>query len=465
MGSYLLARTGPLAEARFPLPATTTTLGADPLNDITWADQQLAPEHARIRWEATGEYTLVDLGSVSGTFVNGQRIANEHSLHPGDRIRVAGVTFVYLVLEDQAAPPSRRPIKADSDKPSRGNLLLMLLVLFAAFALLASFAFLILPSLWSFLLLGRPTETPPLSPPQPSPTLLQLTVTALPDTTSRFYPVPILIGPADDFAAPQVVLQWSWRGALDRDEWYEVSVWSGNSPPRSLAWVKIPQIEVGIGLLAPGYYNWQVVVVQGAAPGQKQRDLSAPSESRRFALLAPSATPTLRPTVTATPSPTATPTFTPIPFVWLIISGTIYDAQRGIVSPLPNAEVRIYIGEYRLIARTDSLGKYVAEFRLPGVVVGRRADILVTSAGYEAGVGDLALGAYPPNIAQYLHLDLGLVPIFTPTPTATLTATVTITPQPTFTPTPTFTATPTATSTPTSAPTSTSMPTTKTPAP
>jgi pSer/pThr/pTyr-binding forkhead associated (FHA) protein len=463
MGFYLLARTGSLAERRFPLPATVTTLGAGPLNDISWVDGQLAPEHAQIRWQASGGHVLVDLGSASGVFVNGERVSGERALLPGDRIRIAGETFIYLSMEDQSSFPRRATAASPPARSGGGNLRPMLLVLLAALILLAFFAFLILPSLWGFLLAGRVATAPPSPSPQPA-LMLTATTTPLPDTVSKFYPAPIPLGPADDLAAPQITLQWSWRGALEQDEWYEVLVWTGDLPPRSIAWVRIPQIELGISQLPPGRYQWQVVVVQGANPGQKQRELSAASEARYFVLLPPTATPTTRPTATPTPSATLTATKTPAPFLWLMISGIIYDAQRGLAAPLPNAEVRIYIGEQRLITRTDSLGKYVAEFRLTNVSVGQRADMLVTLAGYQAGVANIALGAYPPNVAQYLRLDLGLTlsPTLTPSPSAT--ATVTHTPLPTYTPTPSpLVMTPTIAFIPTTTPTSTSVPTTRTP--
>jgi hypothetical protein len=107
----------------------------------------------------------------------------------------------------------------------------------------------------------------------------------------------------------------------------------------------------------------------------------------------------------------------------------------------------------------------VAEFRLIGVGVGQRADVLVTAAGYQPGVGNIALGAYPPNVVQYLHLDVALTLFPTLTPSPLPTATVTQTPTPTWTSTPSPLATPTSTRTLTIAPTITSMPTTKTPAP
>jgi len=240
-----------------------------------------------------------------------------------------------------------------------------------------------------------------------------------------------------------------------------------------LAWVKVPQHEIGAEL-PPGSYNWQVSVVQGVVPGQKQRDLSAPSEIRRLTLLALTATLTPRPTATpTTPVPTATATLTPIPLVRVIFTGMIHDLGGGLLVPIPNAEVRIYVADQRVVTRADASGRYSAEFRLTAPTQGQLVSVLVAAPGYQPGTRDFTLGALDPNVPHYIPLDIGLAlaPTLTPTwlpPTVTPTPLPTATSLPTYTPLPTYTLPPTAvptTVTPTFVPGDTPMPTTITPAP
>jgi pSer/pThr/pTyr-binding forkhead associated (FHA) protein len=41
-----------------------------------------------------GEASLADLGSANGTFVNGQRVRSQVSLHHGDKVGIGDVTFI-----------------------------------------------------------------------------------------------------------------------------------------------------------------------------------------------------------------------------------------------------------------------------------------------------------------------------------------------------------------------------------
>ena len=56
------------------------------------ADEELSREHAEVARQPDGSLFIRDLGSRNGTWVNGERI-DEHSLAPGDRIKVGATTF------------------------------------------------------------------------------------------------------------------------------------------------------------------------------------------------------------------------------------------------------------------------------------------------------------------------------------------------------------------------------------
>ena len=75
-----------------PLSADPITVGRDPKNDIVLDDRRVSRRHAEVRLRL-GRYTLYDLQSTNGTFVNGRRIA-EMVLSNDDRITIGGAELL-----------------------------------------------------------------------------------------------------------------------------------------------------------------------------------------------------------------------------------------------------------------------------------------------------------------------------------------------------------------------------------
>jgi hypothetical protein len=75
---------GPETGRRFPLQHSNR-LGRAPDNEIVLRDSQVSRHHAVITFSNSG-YTITDLGSANGTWVNGVRIAQPCQLRPGDAI-------------------------------------------------------------------------------------------------------------------------------------------------------------------------------------------------------------------------------------------------------------------------------------------------------------------------------------------------------------------------------------------
>ncbi len=454
MGTRLVALQGPLAGQTFPLPPLLATIGADPLSDITWPDEALAAQHALLRWDGQ-RHILEDLGSAGGTSINGQRMTDSQALQPGDEVEIGASLFRYEVSRPsrEPSPVSAPPVAEAAPAPvlhatGQGERLGSFpLVPLVALALAMAAVLLWLAPALRDRAAASPTITvsAPTAQSFPSPTLgpaLEPTWTPEPENTPRYYPVPALLSPPQDAQGTTHELQWSWQGALGLDEWYSVWVWRSDASPHSLAWTKEPRMEVGAGL-APGAYHWQVVVVQGVMQGQHQRDLSAPSEIRRFTIPPLTATLTPRPTGTntATPAPTqtATSTRTPQPIALVIVAGQVYDARFGPAAPLANAEIRIYAADQRAIVRSGASGQYRAEFRLRSESSGQPLDLLAIAPGYEPGVAHLTLGSYLPETTQVTTVNLALIPSSTPTatwlpPIPTLTPTATPTKTPPLTP-------------------------------
>jgi len=68
-------------------------IGRDPQSDLTLDDRRVSRKHAEIRLRL-GRYTLYDLQSTNGTFVNGRRIA-EKVLEDGDRLSIGGLELTF----------------------------------------------------------------------------------------------------------------------------------------------------------------------------------------------------------------------------------------------------------------------------------------------------------------------------------------------------------------------------------
>ena len=78
-----------------------TILGRSRACDLTVPGvSDISREHCCIRRKEGKEYTIKDLGSTNGTFVNGDRLKAEVELKDGDRIRLGKTAaFTFLTAE------------------------------------------------------------------------------------------------------------------------------------------------------------------------------------------------------------------------------------------------------------------------------------------------------------------------------------------------------------------------------
>jgi hypothetical protein len=114
---YLVARKGPVAGQTFPLTTEIVTLGRDTLTDIVLNHDEVSRFHAKLARTAAG-FTLQDMGSTNGTFVDGVRLGGEAVLlKPGQTIMLGN--SVALSYEPTAAEPSlATPFPAAGAAPS-----------------------------------------------------------------------------------------------------------------------------------------------------------------------------------------------------------------------------------------------------------------------------------------------------------------------------------------------------------
>ena len=72
-------------------------IGRDPQNDVVLDDRRVSRKHAEVRLRL-GRYTLFDLQSTNGTYVNGRRVA-EKVLDDKDKISIGGLEIVFRSVD------------------------------------------------------------------------------------------------------------------------------------------------------------------------------------------------------------------------------------------------------------------------------------------------------------------------------------------------------------------------------
>lgn len=92
--ALLVVKRGPNAGARFLLDQPTTTAGRHPDSDIFLDDVTVSRRHAEIR-QNDGEFEVVDVGSLNGTYVN-REPRNSQVLNNGDEIQIGKFRLVFL---------------------------------------------------------------------------------------------------------------------------------------------------------------------------------------------------------------------------------------------------------------------------------------------------------------------------------------------------------------------------------
>jgi hypothetical protein len=92
---------------RIVLGAAEITVGRLSSNQLMVNDPKASSRHATISPAGQG-YSINDLGSTNGTFVNEQRLSPNapFTLNPGDRIRIGDTTFTYEVVGANSIAPT-----------------------------------------------------------------------------------------------------------------------------------------------------------------------------------------------------------------------------------------------------------------------------------------------------------------------------------------------------------------------
>ncbi|WP_188273344.1 FHA domain-containing protein [Streptomyces sp. CBMA152] len=99
MGSALLVvRRGPNSGSRFLLDGELTTAGRHPQSDIFLDDVTVSRRHVEFRRGSDGRFTVSDVGSLNGTYVNRERI-DSITLSNGDEVQIGKYRLVFYASQ------------------------------------------------------------------------------------------------------------------------------------------------------------------------------------------------------------------------------------------------------------------------------------------------------------------------------------------------------------------------------
>ena len=98
--AVLVVRGGPTAGLVVPLDAQITRAGRHPRSEIFLDDITVSRRHCEIERTPEG-YVAVDVGSLNGTYLNGQRIERT-LLTPGDELQIGKFHLMFLMGEKTA---------------------------------------------------------------------------------------------------------------------------------------------------------------------------------------------------------------------------------------------------------------------------------------------------------------------------------------------------------------------------
>ena len=94
-GGLLVVVRGPIAGARMALSKDVTTAGRHPQSDLFLDDITVSRRHAEFRRSGDGSFTVADVGSHNGTYLNRQRV-EEARLTSGDELQIGKYRLTFF---------------------------------------------------------------------------------------------------------------------------------------------------------------------------------------------------------------------------------------------------------------------------------------------------------------------------------------------------------------------------------
>ena len=97
----LLGMQGLAAGSTFALTDGDVIVGRDGDNGIVLAESTVSRRHARLLRDGHGQFTLTDLGSANGVYINGTRVQRA-VLSSGDEIKIGDNYFRFQAAKETA---------------------------------------------------------------------------------------------------------------------------------------------------------------------------------------------------------------------------------------------------------------------------------------------------------------------------------------------------------------------------
>jgi hypothetical protein len=103
-------------QTRYPITADTWRIGRGSDNDLTIPDHSVSRQHAEIHRNANGGFTILDLESLNGVFVNDKKVRSKHILE-GDLIDVGDVSFRFTLRDAPSSSQEAPTMLGGRDLP------------------------------------------------------------------------------------------------------------------------------------------------------------------------------------------------------------------------------------------------------------------------------------------------------------------------------------------------------------
>jgi len=91
----LVVTRGPLAGSRYVVGGPWTTIGRHPESGVFLDDVSVSRRHAEVS-ETEHGLVITDTGSLNGTYINGERIAESVALVEGDQLQIGKFKLVVV---------------------------------------------------------------------------------------------------------------------------------------------------------------------------------------------------------------------------------------------------------------------------------------------------------------------------------------------------------------------------------
>ena len=97
------------------------TIGRSSQNDITINDETVSRHHVQIVQHDDGHYTLHDLQSKNGTFVNGNMVRGEWNLTESDIVRIGNNTLPWIKYFEEPDGDDHDVEESDNNNDTGGS--------------------------------------------------------------------------------------------------------------------------------------------------------------------------------------------------------------------------------------------------------------------------------------------------------------------------------------------------------